>query len=599
MRRDVYLVRMTLMWLGVLAAFIWLGTHFHHLQIEQHDGLYAKARSIYTATRVEEGTRGLIRDKNGNLLAGNLACRDVLAEPERFRQRIPEVIRFFTSRLAVSADTLRRRFRRGADPDLDVVEVVVARDVSISKTGNLKKQLKKQDIEGIRFVDSRRRYYPKAELAANVLGFLNAQGKGAAGIERMLNSRLHPSQKRWTGEIGRKGAVLSSVVPLPRTPVDGADVYLTIDEPIQQIVENELERMARKHKPKSAYAVMADPRTGELMAMAQRPTFNPNKRAHMSPGRWQNRLAVEGFEPGSIMKCVSVAGALDYGVVSLDTVIDCEQGSWYHHSAVLHDAGHAFGRLPVRRIIQKSSNIGAAKVAVKMGPRRLYQTLQRFGFGEKTGAGFSNEAEGILRQLKNWDGLSVSRFAIGQGILATPLQLVQAYSAIANKGKMPQLHILDRVRHPGGQIVERFEPHIKRRAVRPAAAEKMVSAMKLVPTEEGTAPQAAVPPYEVAGKTGTAQKWVKDHYSHEHYVASFIGFVPADDPAFVLLVVANDPRKNGYYGGQVAGPTFSRIADKTLRYLQVMPYAEPRDSGTDVEIAADATPATYDISELP
>ncbi|MFO7820714.1 MAG: penicillin-binding protein 2 [Lentisphaeria bacterium] len=567
MNKATYCVRAICVYLGLVVAFSALAVHLYEIQITRHDELLAKAREKYTASSTQKGKRGLIYDARGNLLTGNINCRDILAEPRRFSESTSKMIDILTEWLPVSASTLRRRFNS------DRIEVTVCRKVDIQTA----RELKEKKLAGLRFVKSLDRYYPKSRLGANLIGFTNPRGEGVTGIEALMDSLLKPTSGKVVFERDRLGIQLNNKRLREAEARDGFNVYLTIDEPLQTIIEEELQNLVREFKPKAAYALMVDPRTGGVLGWAQYPSFDPNKRRpqNMSEGQWQNRILTQGFEPGSIMKCITLAGALDYNVVKLGDVFDCEDGYWTHAGRPLRDSGHQFGSLRVWQILQKSSNIGVAKIALEMGDKRLYQTLRRFGFGEPTGVGFQREAPGIFRSLANWDGLSVTRFPIGQGILTTPLQIVQAYSALANQGVMMQLRVIDRVEHP---VTGRFaynRPSIKRRCLRPGVARQTVAAMKTVTRKEGTASKAAVPGYEVAGKTGTAEKFIDGTYDNDKYVASFVGFVPADDPAFVLLVSADEPSEKSYYGGTVAAPTFRRIAERSLRYLQVAPATAP------------------------
>lgn len=579
MRKDGFIVRTMLIAAGLLVATAFLSHHLFTIQLERHEELLVKARAKYTASRRSKGVRGTICDVHGNLLAANLACRDVLAEPRQLRRLAPveleKVVDALCTQLRVPKEVLGRRLNG------PLVEIVVKREADLGDVAMLQQWIAqynakarsdgKPSLRGIRFVDTRKRFYPKHRLAANVLGFTDTDGHGAAGIEKLMEKRLAPTEGTALYERDRRGRQLSNEDLTLEQPRDGWHVYLTIDEPIQSIVEEELAALCEQHEPKAAYAIMADPKTGAVLAMAQMPTFNPNRRENIRPEQWQNRILTHGFEPGSIMKCVSVAGAIDYQVVNLGTVFYCEEGIWYHVGRPLRDSGHSYEDLRVWEIVQKSSNIGTAKIAVAMGRQKLHDTLRRFGFGEPTGLGFPGEAPGIFRSLPDWDGLSLSRFAIGQGILVTPLQVVQAYCALANDGIMMQMRIIDRLEDPETGLVETSLPQVRRRAVRRTSAKQIVVAMKAVTREGGTATKAAVPGYEVAGKTGTAQKFVGGTYNSGRYVASFAGFVPADDPAFVLIVVADEPSGTSYYGGTVAAPTFSRIAERSLRYLQVAP----------------------------
>lgn len=585
MNKTGYIARMALVGVALLAGFVLLVRHLHALQIGRNEELLGKARAKYTASRTYRGVRGAIYDIHGNLLAGNLACRDVLVEPRWLRRlddrQLEEVVAVFSRELGAPEEILRRRFVSSA------VEVVAKRDANLAEVTRLQawigqfNELAREEsrprLQGVRYVDTQIRFYPKHSLCANLIGFTDVDGRGVAGIEQIMDERLAPTEGKTVFERDRLGVQLGHGNPTDSIVRDGWNVYLTIDEPIQSIVEEELATLCETHLPQAAYILMANPKTGAIMAMAQAPTFNPNQRTGVRPEQWQNRMLTHGVEPGSIMKCVSIAGALDYDVVNLGTVFDCEKGLWFHAGRPLRDAGKSYEDMRVWEIVQKSSNIGTAKIALKMGDKRLYETLRRFGFGEPVGIGFPDEAPGIFRTLRNWDGLSISRFAIGQGILTTPLQMVQAYCALANDGIMMQLRVVDRLEDPATGVVELHPGQVKRRVIRRSSAHQIVAAMKTVTRPGGTATRAAVEGYEVAGKTGTAQKFVNGTYNSGRYVASFAGFVPADDPAFVLLILVDEPSGGSYYGGTVAGPAFSRISERTLRYLQVAP-ATPNDT---------------------
>lgn len=562
MDNKLYIIRALFVLILLLIGFTLLGRHFYRLQVIRHEELLTKARGKYTTSREQTGARGLIYDNDGNLLAGNLACKDVMIEPRRLKEERMRAARLLSNTLGMDIRTLLGKF------NTELIEIPLKRGVDIQTA----QQIAEFELPGVRLVNSTRRFYPKGELAANLLGIVNSEGNGISGIEQKENSLLKPTSGIEIFERGRRGGSLQTLTPENGPPaLDGGNVYLTLNEPIQSIMEEELETLVKEYKPESAYAIMTEPGTGAILGVAQYPSFNPNSRtpAEMKDGRWQNHFVTGGFEPGSIMKPISLAGALDYGVVNLGTKIDCEDGRWNYRSSVLRDAGHSYGNLRVWQILQKSSNIGVAKIALMLGEERLYQTLWRFGFGRPTGL-FPNEASGILRPLPEWDWLSVTRFPIGQGLLATPVQLVQAYNALANKGVMNQLRIVDRTAEPHKNSREFNQPAVKRRVIRPQTARIITTAMKTVVDEEGTAPQAAVEGYQTAGKTGTSQKFIDGTYRSSKYVASFIGFVPADDPAFVLLVVADEP-DGSIYGGTVAAPAFRKIAERTLRYLQVPP----------------------------
>lgn len=592
MWKEGYIVRLILAALSMVTAFVLLTNHLFSLQVGRHEELLGKAKRKYTESRTSLGLRGRIYDAHGGLLAGNLACLDIFAEPQWVqklgKKEAAHVLAVFSRQLNVPLALLHQRFKRGR------IEVVLKRDVELERALHLKDWIKTYNEEAaknktpklrrVRFVESQKRYYPKGSLAANTLGFLTSEGKGGAGIEQLMNRWLSPGKGEDTFERDLRGRRLQNQSEEIRRPSNGWDVYLTIDETIQSIVEEELAVLYEKHEPKSAFAVMANPKTGAVMAMAQLPTFNPNHRAGMTRQQWENKLLAYSFEPGSVMKCLSLAGALNHNIVNLGNTYYCEKGSWYHAGRLLRDSGHQYENLQVWEIIQKSSNIGAAKIAMDMGRERLYTTLHNFGFGETTGLGFPGEAAGIFRPVSRWDGLSLSRFAIGQGIAVTPLQIVQGYCALANNGVMMQLRLIERMENSDQRLVELYPPKVKRRVISSRAARQMIAAMKTVTQEGGTALRAAVDGFKVAGKTGTAQKYVNGTYNNGLYVASFAGIAPADDPEFVLYVVADEPTGRSHYGGTIAGPPFSRIAERTLSYLQ----AAPRTLGDNI-LAEDET----------
>jgi cell division protein FtsI (penicillin-binding protein 3) len=568
MYREAYVFRITIVGILLAVAFGIFSSWFFHLQITRHEELHAKARLMYTTHEKRVGNRGAICDRRGHVLVGNKFCKDVRADLTRMPdEQLPYIISCIAGELAVDRALLERRFySRALDGTRTYKEVVVKNGVDIADAARLS-ALK---LPGIRFLDSQRRVYPKDEMLANVLGFVNIDYQGVYGIESLCNESLSPNHGEITYEHDRQGRPLHRGTLPQQQVLDGKSVYLTIEEPIQYIVEKELRAMVEEFVPERAYAIMANPRTGAIMAMAQWPTYNPNDRTEMAPSRWRNHMVSEVCEPGSTMKCIAIAGAIDYGVVDLETEFDCEHGLWYYCRTPLRDS-HGHGILNVSDIICKSSNIGTAKIGVIMGKNRLFQTLRRFGFGKPTGIGFDDESAGLLRRPAKWDCLSVTRFPIGQGVSVTPLQMTQAYCALANNGEMPQLHLIDRIISSDAKV-EAVVPPPHRLVLRGNTASKIVSAMVRVTQPGGTGRKAAVPGHSVAGKTGTSQKLVNGSYSgHGKFIASFIGFAPASDPAFVLLVMADSPSTGTYYGGAVAAPTFSRIAEQTLRYLAVPP----------------------------
>jgi cell division protein FtsI/penicillin-binding protein 2 len=566
----------------ITALFLIIAARLYYVQIIRHDEFYEKARKTYTTVVQSKGQRGQIFDFDGNLLAGNKPCADIIADPQyklfSSNEKCAEISNYFAQKTDSGSDTLLRRLtRKKSDSGKDIRYAPLAKDVPIEIIEEIREEIRNKKWRGISFEYKTRRYYPKDEMLSHIIGFVNVEfGKDVAqgGIEKTRDKNIKSTDGSAQVERDRKGIPFGFGEHVINTTRDGNDVYLTIIEPIQMIVEEELDSLVEKFSPKAAYAVMVNPYNGNIMAIAQRPTFNPNDRESMrDPEARRDKIISDAFEPGSIMKPIAVAGALDYGIVSPETRLNCENGQWFFGGKILRDA-HPYKILSVREIIQKSSNIGAAKISVMMGKERLYNLFSRFGFGQKTGMPIQPEATGIFRPLEKWDSLSVSRFPIGQGISVSPLQMVRAYCALANGGKLTPIRLIDREKNPQtGEVVDIQLEKAPNVFLRKDSSKKIVEMLKLVTKKGGTAEEAAVEGYETAGKTGTSQKWENGHYSETKFHASFIGFVPADEPAFVLLIMADEPQKN-HYGGIVAAPYFRKISDKTLRFLNIAPQYE-------------------------
>ncbi len=426
-----------------------------------------------------------------------------------------------------------------------------------------------------------KRIHPQNTLAAPLVGLIDtAEGKGLSGIEELFDEQLKPTSGSNVFLKDGKGRRLPMTENIRTTlPMNGDDIFLTINSGIQNIAEEELAKAIPDVKPDRAYAVMMQPHTGAIMALTQYPTFDPNKRDEVEDTAGFGFLPLmETFEPGSIMKGISLSCGISEGIFDLNTVFFCENGYW--PSAKLHDT-HRNENLSITEIIMHSSNIGTAKAAIDLGAYKLFRGLAGYGFGKKTRLGFypagqapivfRKEASGIFRPLERWDKLSITRFPIGQGISVTPFQMIQAYSAIANNGIMMQPYIVERILSHDGTMTSSI-PRVKGRPISANAARQMTEALKTVPTKEGTARRAAIEGYTVAGKTGTSEIWDSEahRYDQQKVVASFIGFVPADAPEFVLLVTFVNPKPKRH-GGTIAGPVFSKIGARTLEYLQIPP----------------------------
>ena len=575
--------------LGLFAYILW---QLYTVQIKRHEELYKKARMKYTTVKTMNGKRGEIYDYSGNLLVGNIPCSDVCADPSIAgdADRCRVIARFLAEKLEISEESVFEKLMdkeivtKNADGTKRVRQrkfVIIKGKVDYEIAERLKLETARLGYKCVFYRETTRRYYPKKQLLANVLGFTNLdrdQVVAVIGLEKFYDNKMRSVQGLERYERSRDGLPIAYGNSSMKEDKDGFNVYLTIQEPIQAILEEELDKFMERCNPSAAYAVMADPYTGDIIAVAQRPTFDPNDRKSMKPNAWRNRIAEDTFEPGSTIKPLVVAGAMDRGIIAPDTRFDCEKGLWFYGGKRLKDS-HPMGNLTVSEIIQHSSNIGTAKIALVMGEKTLDEVLRSFGLGARTGIPLKPETVGIFRPRKQWDTLSITRFPIGQGLAVSPLQLVRSYCILANGGHPVKLRLVDRIENPATGIEQKI-PLEKPDSIfkNPSTHGKIVDMMKKVTGEGGTARQAAVRGYYVAGKTGTAQKFMNGAYSKSKYIANFVGFVPADNPRFVLLVTADEP-KGGYYGGSVAGPTFRTIAERTLKYLNVKPDydADARD----------------------
>lgn len=556
-----------------LILFIFLAYRLYDLQVANHDILYKKAKAKYTAVKQVKSIRGEIYDINGNLLAGNFPCVDIFANPQSIKKDERLFLSdYFSKTLNIPAGKIYKRLSKTNKSGRKKLEVIISKNVSMELTEKIKKEITGRKIKGIIFRDVFKRYYPKDQLLSNTLGFINStenRNQAVTGIEQACNSILEdiPGGNS-VFERSRSGFPLFYGNSCLYENKSGYNIYLTIDECIQEIVEEELDTLVSKWKPKAAYAVMVNPENGSIMAIGQRPTFNPNTRKNMNPESWRNRLIEDGIEPGSIIKPLIVAKALDLDLVTPQSEVYCEYGYWNFNKAPLHDVGH-YGNLTVSEIIQKSSNIGVAKISLLMGSRNLYNLLSDYGFGRSVNLPFHNKTRGILKPLKKWDSLSITRFPIGQGLLSSPVQIAEAFTAIANNGKRMRLRIVDKIEDPKTKTTYTTPVKIEKKVLNnKSSIENITKMMTLVTSPGGTGKRAAIPGYEVAGKSGTTQKWINGKYSHSKCIASFIGFVPADSPAFILLVTVDEPEES-IYGGIVAAPAFRSIAYKTLKYLDM------------------------------
>lgn len=451
----------------------------------------------------------------------------------------------------------------------DKMFVWIARKISPSKT----EAVKRLKIEGLGFVKESKRVYPKAETACHLIGFTDIDNNGLEGIEFFYNSYLKgvPGWRLAQKDAKQRELISKQLELVP--PVDGYNLHLTIDEVIQSIAERALAETCKKRNALGGSIVVMDPKSGDLLAVAMYPTYDLNNARHSRAEHRRNRSVTDLFEPGSVFKVFTLAGVLQEKVMSLEDKFNCENGAWAVAGKVLHDV-HGYGTLTLREIIEKSSNIGTVKTAMKLGASRVHKTIRNFGFGSKTGVGLAGEIPGIVPHPKNWSRSSIINIPIGQGVAVTPIQLASAFAAIANNGVLMKPRILTHIADAEGKIVRTYDPEPVRQAVSKETAMQVRTVLEGV-VSRGTGKKAAVPGFKAAGKTGTAQKILPNGaYSHDHFWASFVGFVPYDEPKIVVAVSIDEPHPV-YYGGEVAAPAFSRVASETLAYWQISQSQAP------------------------
>jgi len=543
-----------------LAMFLVIAGRAFQLQVLQGEKLMRLGERQHLKEWIVLPKRGALLDRAGEPLALSMESQSVYARPHRVQD--PEQL---------SQGLARILNLRAADVKQKLISdkpfVWIKRQVSSPEA----EKIQALNPTGIGMFYEPNRYYPQNQLAGQLIGFVGRDSEGLEGLELKYNDYIRGEAGSSVTErdaLGRR--VLVQGVEGLRIP-PGSDVHLTLNTSIQHIAEKELEATILKYRAKSGVAIVIEPFTGEVLALANYPTFDPNNYSKQSADQRRNRAVTDSFEPGSTFKTILAAAALEEGVVGKEDLFYCEMGKYPYAGKVIHDT-HPHGWLSFAKILQVSSNIGFTKVAQKLKKDRYYRYIEKFGFGQVTGIDVPGEVPGLLRKAESWSAIDLATHAFGQGISATPLQMVMAYAAIANGGFLMRPYVTRRVVSPQGEIVLEIQPHVVRRVISEKTARSLASILKDVTNEGGTGVMANVDGFEVAGKTGTAQKADPVHggYAAKKRVASFVGFVPANDPRLVALVLIDEPEVN-VYGGVVAAPAFRNIAQAALRHLAVAP----------------------------
>ncbi len=538
---------------GLLAVF----TRAVALQVHQNDRLREMARDQYIREVEIAARRGDIVDRVGAPLAQSVDVDSIWADPTE----LPDVkvsSKQLAKALGLDLKELRERFEKAKR------FVWVKRQAKPEEVA----KVKALSLPGIGFSKEPRRFYPQRELAGHVVGIVGKEGKGLDGLELAFEEELSGQAGRREGFRDAKGRKLVTQRLDDDAPREGATLTLTLDNRIQYMAEKALARAVEDAKATAGMAVVLDPKSGELLALANYPRLNPNTPNEAHAEAFRNRSVSDAFEPGSTFKAFVVAGALEEKAITESTLFDCEKGAWRVGRHTVNDT-HPQGILTPGKILQVSSNIGAAKIGQKLGREKLVDYYARFGFGDRPGLGLPGEAKGIVPFPKAEISLATESF--GQGLTASAVQIAAAYGALANNGVLMRPYLVSKVVDPDGVVILENQPMQLRRVVSERTAKSVVSMLEAVVEKEGTAPKARMDQYRVAGKTGTAQKVdpLVRGYSDKR-IASFIGMVPAENPRAVVLVVIDEP-KTDVYGGLVAAPAFKEIATGAMPYLGVMP----------------------------
>lgn len=531
----------------------------YRIQILHGDRLRGEIQRIYQKEVTVVPARGSIYDRNGEDLAISIPVDSVYARPARIDDPVGTAKRL-SAVLELDYETILKKLRQ------DAPFVWLKRQV-VPLVGS---RVRSMGLPGIGVMQETRRFYPNLELASHLLGFVGVDGQGLEGIEFQYDSLLKGEMTRLIVDHDALGRPLSGADGMVVARKDGRNLVLTIHKEIQYITEKKLLEGVEAAKARGGIAIVMDPKTGEILAMANVPRFNPNTYKQYPEETLRNRSITDSYEPGSVFKAFVVAAAIEEKVFRPTDPIYCESGAYRIHDKVIRDV-HRYGTLPLAGVIQKSSNIGAAKIGLSMGAEKVYSYIWRFGFGRPTGIDLPGETSGLVRPPK-WAPIELATISFGQGISVTPLQLATAFCALANGGRLMRPYVVKEILDAQGNTVEKRNPQEVGQAISPTTARDVTQMLTLVVSPEGTGSLAAVEGFRVAGKTGTAQKpdLRNGGYLKGKYVASFVGFAPANDPRLCVLVAVDEPQGN-IYGGQVAAPIFREILKDVSGILGIYP----------------------------
>lgn len=562
---------MTLACIGLSLIISGYSIRLIYIQVTKHDEFTALAAQKHSIRQSIHARRGQILDANGEILATDLPTKTVIADGSLIKDA-DALAKTAAPFLEISSAELAQKLKTKRK------YLILKRNLPEDRANALAESLSQQSLRGIYFEQDAQRIYPNGEMLAHVLGFLDRDGRGVQGLEASMEAYLNGENGFRLIQRDRTGREIVIYRGQEHPARNGINVQLTIDMNLQSIVESEINTAYHELKAAHVVAIMLRPQTGEVLAMASRPTFNPNHlEAVTNTDQLRNHSIMDMLEPGSTFKIVVASGVLNEKLVHPESPIYCEQGRFYYGGKVLRDHGTGYGYLSVHDILVKSSNIGMAKLAFLLGDQGVFDYIRKFGFGERTGIELPGEICGLIHPPYRWSKLSITRMPMGHEVAVTPLQLIVAMSAIANNGKLMAPHIIKALLDDSGKALSEVSPNIVRQVISPETARAIRDALVDVVGQRGTAALAHVNGFNVAGKTGTAQKVnPKGGYYDHKYIVSFVGFLPAEDPQFTCLVIVDDAKlpPGVDYGGLVSAPIFSRIAERAARYMNLTPTSK-------------------------
>ncbi len=577
-RRFWFLYIVLFILFGLVIYQIFQLTYFHQ------PSLLALAKRQHYLTIDVPPLRGQITDRNGKEFVTNLKIPSIYAVPRIMSQEDRDTLsRDLAKILRLDRKAVAKKLER------DKAFVWIKRRVSFDEAN----AISKLESPALGILEEYKRFYPQGPMLAQVLGFSNVDNEGLEGLERMMDSDLRGKPGKRITKRDALGREIKAFEIKTLPVIDGNRLVLTIDQHLQYLTEKSLEQAFKQWKAKGAWAIVMDPKTGEILALANQPGFDPNSYDKSNAETRRDRAVTDMYEPGSVFKIVTASGALNEGVVTPATTIYCENGKWNWGLKVLHDV-HSYGTLTMTDVVVKSSNIGTVKMGLKLGPQKLQKYIQGFGFGTWTGVDLPGEAPGYTRPPSQWSRTSPYNIPMGQEVMVTALQMVTAMSVIANGGYLVKPYIVAKIQDPAGVTIKENKPVVKRQVLKPEVAAAMRQILTKV-VDEGTGTKAKIPDISAGGKTGTAQKILPGGkgYSHSAFMSSFIGFAPSDNPRYAMVVVLDEARPL-YYGGTVAAPVFKEVIAAALLTEGSRPYHRSVSPITAQEAALTADLAIAD-----